>query len=55
MKDSLSALPGVADVKVDFDNRIANCKTNPKEFNTEKAMETLAGIGFPATVVENAN
>ncbi len=55
MKDSLSALPGVANVTVDFENKIANCKTNPEEFSTEKAVEALAGIGFPATLVENAN
>ncbi|MBC8354425.1 MAG: heavy-metal-associated domain-containing protein [Planctomycetes bacterium] len=55
MKDSLSSLPGVANVTIDFENRIANCKTNPEEFSSEKAVETLAGIGFPATLVEAAN
>jgi copper chaperone CopZ len=55
VKDSLSSLPGVANVTVDFPNKIAHCKTNPEEFSTEKAMETLAGIGFPATLVEEAN
>ena len=52
MKNSLSSLPGVANVTVDFDARVAHCKTNPEEFSTDKALEQLAGIGFPATLVE---
>jgi len=55
VKDSLSSLPGVANVTIDFPNKIAHCKINPDEFETEKAMEALAGIGFPATLVKNAN
>jgi copper chaperone CopZ len=54
VKDSLSSLPGVANVTVDFTNKIAHCKTDPEKFNSENALETLAGIGFSATLVEDA-
>ncbi|MCA9120421.1 MAG: heavy-metal-associated domain-containing protein [Planctomycetaceae bacterium] len=55
MKDSLSSLPGVASVTIDFPNKIAHCKVNPDEFDAEKAMEALAEIGFPATLAKDNN
>ena len=39
---------------IDFPNKIAHCKIDPESFNTDKAMKTLADIGFPATLVEDA-
>jgi copper chaperone CopZ len=53
VKKALSTLPGVADVTVDFGNKIAHCQTNPDEFSTDKAIEALAGAGFEATVLDD--
>ncbi|MEO8498563.1 MAG: hypothetical protein ABI614_26165 [Planctomycetota bacterium] len=55
MKDTLSSLPGVANVTIDFENKIAHCKTNPDKFNTAKAMDALAEVRFPATLVADHN
>jgi copper chaperone CopZ len=55
VKNALSQLPGVAEVNVDFDNRIAHCKLESEDFDTKAAIDALAAEDFKATVRESVN
>ena len=54
MKDTLSQLPGVAEVDVDFDAKVAHCKMESKDtkLDTDAAIAALAKEKFKASVVE---
>ena len=55
VKNALSQLPGVADVNVDFGNKVAHCRVESEDFDTNAAIEALAAENFEATVREAVN
>jgi len=44
-------LPGVANVNIDFPNRLAHVELGSDEFDTENAIQQLKAAKYPATVV----
>ena len=48
--EALQPLPGVAEVNVDFPNRIAKCKVDDK-FDADGAITTLAEAGYKGSSV----
>ena len=55
VKSALSQLPGVAEVEVDFANKIAHCSVESDDFDTKSAIDALAAENFKATVRESVN
>lgn len=55
VKNALSQLPGVAEVNIDFENKIAHCKLESKDFDTKAAIDALAAENFEATVRDSVN
>jgi len=54
VRDTLTPLPGVTNVDVDFPNRIATCTIDPDQFDTEGAIAKLADAGYPEAKVISA-
>lgn len=55
VRNALSELPGVAEVKVDFPNKIAHCTLESDDFDPQAALDALAAENFKATVRESVN
>ena len=49
--DALSELPGVANVKIDFPNRVAHVELDSDDFDTDAALQKLEAAKYPATLV----
>ena len=51
VRETLSPLPGVADVKTDFNAKTAICTINPKKFIAKKALKELHDVGYDKAFV----
>jgi copper chaperone CopZ len=51
VQKALTALPGVANVQTDVENRTAMVKIDPKAFELQKALETLDAGGYGKTAL----
>jgi len=49
VKKSLQKVPGVADVKVDFDKRTATVKFDPGKASAAALVKATTDAGFPST------
>lgn len=45
--EALAPLPGVAEVEIDFPNRIAHVNVDPEVFDTDGALIVLTNAGYP--------
>jgi len=53
VKKALTRVPGVADVKVDFDKKIATVKFDPDRATTAALIKATTDAGYPSGVRES--
>ena len=51
VENALFVQPGVADVQVDFDTKIATCTVDPEQFNADKAIKALDEASYPGKLL----
>lgn len=51
VRKSLQKVPGVRDVRIDFDRRTATVTFDPRRLSVEALQRATANAGYPATVV----
>lgn len=51
MQGALTSLPGVANFEADTKTAIATVQVDKSQFDSEKAIEALADVGFPDSSV----
>ena len=52
VKGALAELPGVAEVAVDYDTKLATCKVDTAKFDKDAAVDALTAADFKDSVVQ---